>query len=129
MWERAGDVFRPVRDMEEKGDRRKKEFERIQIPIPVRIVLGGLAYGIIKEKSLEALLDEETHQEFLNNISILNEFVGWFKTPEIQILKSRDHVTVLRYLLSVYMRAYHRNVKHQILLKLSHTGRVKVISQ
>ena len=118
-----------MRDMEEKGDRRKKEFERIQIPLPVRIVLGGLAYGIIKEKSLEELLDEETHHEFLNNISILNEFVAWFKNPEIRIIKSRDHATVLRYLLSVYMRAYHRNVKHQILLKLSHTGRVKVITQ
>ena len=115
--------------MEEKGGVGKKGFEKIQIPVPVRIVIGGLAYGIIKEKSLEALLDEETHHEFLNNISILNEFVGWFKNPEIRIIKSRDHVTVLRYLLSVYMRAYHRNVKHQILLKLSHTGRVKVISQ
>ena len=113
----------------EKGNRKKKEFEKIQIPAPIRVVIGGLAYGIIKEKSLEALLDAETHHEFLNNITILNEFVSWFTNPEIRILKSRDHVTVLRYLLSVYMRAYHRNLKHQIVLKLSSTGKVRVITQ
>ena len=108
---------------------KKTEFEKIQIPAPIKVVLGGLAYGIIKDSSLESLLDEESHHEFHNNIEILTEFVTWFKHPEIRILKSRDHVTVFRYLLSVYMRAYHRNLKHKIVLKLSSTGKVKAITQ
>ena len=108
---------------------KKREFEKIQIPPPVRVVLGGLAYGIIKDTSLENLLDEESHHEFQNNITILAEFAKWFKHPEIRVLKSRDHVTVLRYLISVYMRAYHRNIKHKVFLKLSGDGEVKVITQ
>ena len=108
---------------------KKREFEKVQIPSPIRVVLGGLTYGIIKNSSLEHLLDEESHHEFQNNITILAEFAKWFKHPEIQLLKSRDHVTVLRYLLSIYMRAYHRNIKHKIFLKLSGDGEVRVITQ
>ena len=112
-----------------KKSAKKREFEKVQIPPPIRVVLGGLAYGIIKDSSLENLLDEESHHEFQNNITILAEFVKWFKHPEIQVLKSRDHVTVLRYLLSVYIRAYHRNIKHKISLKLSGGGEVRIIAQ
>ena len=112
-----------------KKSTKKGEFEKVQIPSPIRVVLGGLAYGTIKNSSLEHLLDEESHHEFQNNITIFAEFAKWFKHPEIQVLKSRDHVTVLRYLLSVYMRAYHRNIKHKIFLKLSGDGEVRVITQ
>lgn len=103
--------------------------DKAQIPASVKVVIGGLAYGIIKNASLEGLLDEESHHEFQNNITILTEFVTWFKHPEIRVLKSRDHVTVFRYLLSVYMRAYHRNIKHKILIKLSSDDDVKVVIQ
>ena len=112
-----------------KEGTKKREFEKVQIPAPVKVVIGGLAYGIIKDSSLENLLDEESHHEFQNNIAILAEFIKWFRHPEIRVLKSRDHVTVFRYLLSIYMRAYHRNVKHKILLKLSSNGKVKVVAQ
>ena len=105
----------------------KKKSEEITIPVPVKVLIGGLAFGIIKNSILEDLLDAETHHEFSNNITILSEFVDWFKNPEILVLKSRDHKRVFRYLLSVYLRAYNRNVKNQILLKLSRLGEVKVI--
>ena len=42
----------------------KREFEKVQIPAPIKVVLGGLAYGIIKDSSPENLLDEESHHEF-----------------------------------------------------------------
>ena len=51
---------------------KSREFERIQIPAPIKVVIGGLAYGIIKDGSLEDLLDDESHHEFDNNIAILN---------------------------------------------------------
>ena len=98
---------------------RSKEFGEVQIPASVKVLIGGLAYGIIKNASLEDLLDEESHHEFQSNIAISTEFVEWFRHPEISILRTRDHVTVFRYLISVYMRAYHRNLKHKIVLKLS----------
>jgi hypothetical protein len=109
------------------GTAEQKRSEEITIPTPVKVLIGGLAIGIIKNSILEDLLDAETHHEFSSNIIILTEFVKWFQNPEIRILKSRDHVRVFRYLLSVYLRAYHRNVKNQILLKLSRLGEVKVI--
>ena len=108
---------------------KSREFSEVQIPAPVKVLIGGLAYGIIKDITLENLLDDESHHEFANKIKILSEFVEWFKHPEIRVLKTRDHITVFRYLISVYMRAYHRNLKHKIVLKLSSTGKVMVIFQ
>ena len=113
----------------EKETREKKEFQPPEIPTSIKILVGRLAFGVIKNPILKNLLDVETHHEFCNNITILQEFTKWFQHPETHILRSRDHVTVFRYILSVYLRAYHRNVKNQILLKLSRSGKVTVISQ
>ena len=95
----------------EESVQKKKidKVDKVQIPPPVKVVIGELVYGIIKKHSLEDLLDEESHHEFQKNIAILSEFVTWFKYPETKVLKSRDRVTVFPYLLSFYMRAYHCN--------------------
>ena len=106
-----------------------KIFNEALIPNAVKILIGGLAYGLTTDTSLEYLLDEESHHEFQNNITILSEFIAWFKRPEVKVLRTRDHVTILRYLISLYMRAYHRNLKHKIVLKLSSTGEVVAIMQ
>ena len=89
---------------------KSREFSEVQIPAPVKVVIGGLAYGIIKDITLENLLDDECKHEFANNIQILRISVEWFKHPEIRVLKTRGHITAFRYLISVYMRAYHRNL-------------------
>ena len=107
----------------------KNNFSSPKIPTSIKILIGGIAFGITTNPILRDLLDVETLHEFNNNITILQEFVKWFRFPETHILKSRDHVTIFRYLLSVYLRAYHRNVKRQVLLKLSRNGKVVVINQ
>ena len=98
--------------------------KQLQIPLPIKVVIGGLAYGIIKDESLKLLLDDESYHEFDSNFMILYEFAKWFINPKEKVLKSRDHLIVLRYLMSAYLRAYHRNLKHRIVRKLSNTGRV-----
>ena len=107
----------------------KNNFSVPTIPTPIKILIGGVAFGITKNPILRDLLDAETLHEFNSNITILQEFIAWFRFPDTRILKSRDHTRIFRYLLSVYLRAYHRNVKRQVLLKLSRNGKVVVIDQ
>ena len=107
----------------------KNNFSYPKISTSIKVLIGGIAFGIIESPILQELLDVETLHEFSNNITIVKEFVKWFRYPENRILKSRDHLTIFRYLLSVFLRAYHRNVKQQVLLKLSRNDRVVVINQ
>ena len=107
----------------------KNNFSYPKISTSIKVLIGGIAFGIIESPILQELLDVETLHEFNSNITILQEFVAWFRFPDTHILKSRDHVRIFRYLLSVYLRAYHRNVKRQVLLKLSRNGKVVVINQ
>ena len=107
----------------------KNNFSYPKISTSIKVLIGGIAFGIIESPILQELLDVETLHEFSNNITIVKEFVKWFRYPENRILKSRDHLTIFRYLLSVFLRAYHRNVKQQVLLKLSRNSNVVVINQ
>ena len=95
----------------------------------MKILIGGIAFSITESPILEELLDVETLHEFSNNITIVKEFVKWSRYPETRILKSRDHLTIFCYLVSIFLRAYHRNVKQQALLKLSRDDDVVVINQ
>lgn len=106
-----------------------KVFNEHRIPVAVKVLLGGLAYGIITDTSIESLLDEESHHEFQSNVKALSEFIIWFTHPNTEILKTRNHETIFRYLISVFLRAYHRNLKHRIVLKVSKDGRVVSIKQ
>ena len=107
--------------------RKRKLPATIKVSLPIRVIIGGLAYGIIKNKSLQLLLDDESLHEFQDKREILEEFAKWFINPKEELLKTRHHITVLRYLISVYLRAYQRNKKHGIVLKLSDTDSVVII--
>ena len=115
--------------MEKKISNNPRNSKQIQIPLPIKVIIGGLAYGIIKDESLKLLLDDESFHEFDSNFEILHEFAKWFINPKEKLEKSRNHLVVLKYLISVYLRAYHRNLKHRIVLKLSNTGRVITVRQ
>ena len=53
----------------------KNDFSSPKIPTSMKILIGGIAFGITESPILKELLDVETLHEFNNNITIVKEFV------------------------------------------------------
>ena len=67
--------------------------------------------------------------EFMEHRHILTDFLEWERNPDSQILTTKEHIILLGYLVSIFLRSFHRNANHRIVMKRSHTGSLKVIFQ
>ena len=111
------------------SSRRTKNHDTNNLSVTLKVLIGNVAYCIVHNDSIKYLLDKKSRYEFRGHRNILSDFIIWKTDPRSNILRKVEHINILRYLLSVFLRAYHRNLNHKIVMKRSHVGVLNVIFQ